>query len=59
MIVSNYKKGGRNAGSLGIIGPVRLDYAKIIPYIEYFTQKISDLISEGEEIQDGKDESDE
>ena len=59
MIVSNYKKGGKNAGSLGIIGPVRLDYAKIIPYIEYFTQKISDLISEGEEIQDGKDESDE
>ena len=59
MIVSNYKKGGKNAGSLGIIGPVRLDYAKIIPYIEYFTQKISDLISEGEEIQDGKEESDE
>ncbi|MBR0483377.1 MAG: heat-inducible transcription repressor HrcA [Oscillospiraceae bacterium] len=46
MIVSKYRKGGKNVGSLGIIGPMRLDYAKVIPYIEYFSQKITDLISE-------------
>ena len=46
MIVSKFQKGNKTAGSLGIIGPMRLDYAKIIPYIEYFTQKISDIISE-------------
>lgn len=46
MIVSKFQKGKRPAGSLGIIGPMRLDYKKIIPYIEYFTQKISDLITE-------------
>lgn len=46
MIVSKYRKGNKNAGSLGIIGPMRLNYAKIIPYIEYFTQKITDLISD-------------
>lgn len=55
MIVSNYQKGDRTAGSLGVIGPMRLDYAKIIPYIEYFTQKISDLISDDAET-DGKEE---
>lgn len=49
MIVSKYKKGGRTAGSLGIIGPMRLDYSKIIPYVEYFSQKITDLISNNEE----------
>lgn len=49
MIVSKYQKGRKNAGSLGIIGPMRLNYAKIIPYIEYFTQKITDLISENDE----------
>lgn len=49
MIVSKYRKGEKNAGSLGIIGPMRLNYAKIIPYIEYFTQKITDLISENDE----------
>ena len=59
MIVSNYQKGDKTAGSLGIIGPVRLDYAKIIPYIEYFTNKISDLISEDDEATDRKDNDNE
>ncbi len=49
MIVSTYQKGNKTAGSFGIIGPVRIDYAKIIPYIEYFTNKISNLISYDEE----------
>lgn len=48
MIVSKFQKGDRTAGSLGIIGPMRLDYAKIIPYIEYLSQKISDIISQDE-----------
>lgn len=56
MIVSTYQKGNKTAGSLGIIGPVRIDYAKIIPYIEYFTNKISNLISyDVEENTDGKE----
>ena len=46
MIVSPIKKGKRTAGSLGLIGPLRLDYAKVIPYIEYMTDKISEMISE-------------
>jgi heat-inducible transcriptional repressor len=49
MIVSKYRKSGKNVGSLGVIGPMRLDYAKVIPYIEYFSQKITDLISETSE----------
>lgn len=59
MIVSNYQKGDKTAGSLGIIGPVRLNYAKIIPYIEYFTNKISDLISETDDDTERKDDDDE
>ncbi|MGN0621987.1 MAG: heat-inducible transcriptional repressor HrcA [Porcipelethomonas sp.] len=58
MIVSSYRKDNRKAGSLGIIGPMRLDYAKIIPYIEYFSNKISDLISDGKET-DRKDDDNE
>lgn len=46
MIMSHYKKGSKTAGSLGIIGPMRLNYARIIPYIEYFTQKITDMITD-------------
>lgn len=34
MILSKIKKGDKTAGSLGVVGPMRIDYAKIIPYIE-------------------------
>ncbi len=49
MIVSKYRKSGREAGSLGVIGPMRVDYKKIIPYVDYLTQRISYLMSGGEE----------
>lgn len=45
LIVSKYRKGGNEAGSLGVIGPMRVDYKKIIPYVEYLTQRISYLMS--------------
>lgn len=50
LIVSKYRKGGHEAGSLGVIGPMRIDYKKVIPYVEYLTQKITALISEDDEI---------
>ncbi|MGN0665244.1 MAG: heat-inducible transcriptional repressor HrcA [Huintestinicola sp.] len=53
MIVSKIRKGNKTAGSLGLIGPMRLDYAKIIPYIEYLTDRISELIT-GEEDEIGQ-----
>lgn len=48
VIVSKIKKDGRTAGSLGLIGPLRLDYAKVIPYIEYLTDRITNIISDDE-----------
>ncbi len=51
MIVSKFHRDGKEAGSLGVIGPMRVDYKKIIPYIEYLTQKISFIMSgEDEDI---------
>ena len=47
---SKYRKNGEDAGSLGIIGPMRVDYKKIIPYIEYLTGKISDRMSGDDNI---------
>jgi len=52
MIVSKYQKGDHTAGLLGVIGPMRIDYAKIIPYIKYFTDKISHLITEEESLEE-------
>lgn len=46
IIAAPFRKDGRQAGALGLIGPMRIDYAKFIPYLEYFSQRITDLISE-------------
>ena len=53
LIVSKYRKDGKEAGSLGVIGPMRVDYKKIIPYVEYLTQKISYLMSDDDDIING------
>lgn len=49
IITAPYKKGNKNAGALGLIGPMRIDYAKFIPYLEYFSQRITDLLSQRED----------
>lgn len=54
MIVSRIKKDGKTAGTLGVIGPMRLDYAKIIPYIEYLTGRITEMISENEDNEENE-----
>jgi len=58
MITGTFSKDGENAGGFGVIGPMRLEYKKIIPYIEYFTDKVSDLLSrsEGDDINEDKEE---
>lgn len=45
MITSSFEKDGHKAGSFGVIGPMRLDYKKIIPYIEYFSNKVTNMLS--------------
>ena len=58
LIVSKYRKNGEEAGSLGVIGPMRVNYKKIIPYVDYLTQKISYLMSgDGDDITTGSDGS--
>ncbi len=48
-VSASYYKDGKPAGNLGIIGPMRLDYRKVIPYIEYFSNKVTQLLSTAEE----------
>lgn len=50
IIGSSFSKDGKKAGSFGVIGPMRIDYKKIIPYIEYFSSKVTRALSEEEEI---------
>lgn len=49
MLVSPIKRAGRTAGALSLIGPMRLDYSKMIPYLTYLTEKISEILTENTE----------
>lgn len=55
MITGTFSKDGENAGGFGVIGPMRLEYKKIIPYIEYFTDKVSDMLSREADGSEGDD----
>lgn len=46
IVATPYRIAGQRAGSVGLIGPVRLDYARIIPHLEYFAKTLGDLLSE-------------
>ncbi|MFW5878924.1 MAG: heat-inducible transcriptional repressor HrcA, partial [Myxococcota bacterium] len=35
LIVASYRGSGSILGTLGVIGPTRMDYARVIPYVEY------------------------
>ena len=46
VVVTKYHIGAQNEGAIGIIGPVRMDYARIIPHLEYFSQTLGRLLAE-------------
>lgn len=57
-ITTSFSKDGHKAGGFGVIGPVRLDYKKIVPYIEYFSSKITDALSGAGDTTDEEKEAD-
>ena len=42
LVISNFKINGRNMGSLGIIGPRRMPYAKAISTVSYMARILSE-----------------
>ncbi len=48
VIISKYKVGGQNVGSVGIIGPVRMDYSKLIPCVRLFSASLNEVFSDTE-----------
>ncbi len=45
VIISRYKIGEDSLGAIGLIGPVRMNYSHLIPYLEYFSQSLGKLIN--------------
>ncbi len=47
VISSTYTKTGAAAGTLGVIGPARMDYAKVVPLVGFTAKVMSDLLGGG------------
>lgn len=45
MIVSSYNVSDSMGGVLGIIGPTRMDYARLVPSVKYLTKLVGEIIS--------------
>ncbi|MDR0550100.1 MAG: heat-inducible transcriptional repressor HrcA [Deltaproteobacteria bacterium] len=45
LVASPYYSGDRRAGALGVIGPRRLNYAEIVPVVDYAARVISGLFN--------------
>lgn len=43
MVFANFEAGQEKRGSLGVIGPCRLDYPKVVPMVKYYTQLVEEL----------------
>ncbi|MFQ5681189.1 MAG: HrcA family transcriptional regulator [Candidatus Omnitrophota bacterium] len=46
LVVSSYKINHKPRGRLAVLGPTRMEYAKVIPVIEYISEILSDVLSE-------------
>ena len=45
LLVARFSIGENDCGTIGLIGPVRMDYSKLIPHLEYFAKKLGTLLS--------------
>jgi heat-inducible transcriptional repressor len=46
VLIARYHIGDSAVGAIGVIGPVRMDYARLLPHIEYFAQTLGKLLSD-------------
>jgi heat-inducible transcriptional repressor len=46
IIITRYMLGDKADGAIGIIGPLRMDYASAIPQLEYFAQTVGKLLTD-------------
>jgi heat-inducible transcriptional repressor len=45
VVLAPYRVSEKITGVLGVLGPARMDYPKIITALEFFTQQLSDVLS--------------
>jgi len=46
LVIASYKRRDQTLGSLGVIGPIRMDYSKVIPLVSHTAKLISHALEE-------------
>ena len=54
LVFKPVKKDGRTVGAIGIIGPTRMNYQKVISMIDNITNSISDVLTTPPALEEGK-----
>lgn len=44
-MTATYSAGGKNLGTYGVIGPIRMDYTKVITVLENVGKVLEDIIN--------------
>lgn len=50
VVTAVYTMGGNAVGAFGLLGPVRMDYARAVAIVEYITQTLSEVLTNDTEI---------
>lgn len=45
LVTSSYKIGNKPVGAVGVIGPTRMDYEKVVPLVDYTGKAVSGLLT--------------
>lgn len=57
MVTAKYLTGGKTIGKIGIVGPTRMDYAKVVTSLEYITKYIDDIMGQLHLEEEGSEEN--
>ena len=56
VVTATYSAGGKNLGTYGVIGPIRMDYTKVIAVLENVGKALEEMV--GNKLKDKKDDTD-
>jgi len=56
LVFQKIKAGGKVIGAIGILGPRRMDYSKVVSTVEYIAENIAELLNTTPQLTDGSGE---
>ena len=59
MVVKKIKKDGKVVGAIGIIGPCRMDYARVMPIVNALAESVGSVLSDEQQMLEGPKKQDE